>query len=247
MSEPATLALIALVFLVAGAVKGTVGLGLPTVALALLAALLGLQPAMALILAPALASNVWQALAGSNGRALFARIWPLLLTTAVTIWLGVQVLASVREELPRALLGLVLIGYAGLGLFQVRVYLPQRWERWAAPCAGAVNGVLTGITGTFVVPSVLYLQAIGLSRDRLVQAMGMQFLVCTLALAAALGDRQLIDGELAGLSLLAVVPALAGLWAGRRLRALCDEAQFRRLLFAALGLLGLYIFTGAAL
>ena len=64
---------------------------------------------------------------------------------------------------------LLLVGYAALGLWQVRVYLPQRWEVWAAPLVGGVNGFLTGLTGSFVVPGVLYLQAIGLSRDQLVQ------------------------------------------------------------------------------
>jgi len=247
LTEPAALTAIALVFLLAGAVKGLVGLGLPTVSLALLTALFGLQPAMALLLAPSLATNAWQALAGGHGRPVFYRIWPLLLTAAVAIWLGVQVLATARVELLRGLLGLLLVGYGALGLWKVRVYLPQRWEVWAAPLVGGVNGFLTGLTGSFVVPGVLYLQAIGLSRDQLVQAMGQLFAVSTLALAAALGDRDLVGGELGLLSLAAVVPAGLGLVAGARLRAGVGEARFQRLLYAALGLVGLYILATAAL
>lgn len=247
MTDPLSFAVIAFVFLLAGTVKGVVGLGLPTVSLALLTALFGLQPAMALLLAPSLATNVWQALSGRDGRMLFARLWPLLLTAAIAIWLGVQVLAASRMEPLRGLLGLLLVLYAGLGVFRVRAHLPQRWERWAAPLVGSVNGLLTGMTGSFVVPGVLYLQAIGLARDQLVQAMGMLFTVSTLALAAALGDRQLIGNDVAILSLAAVVPAWGGLLLGQRLRQRTDEVRFRRLLFAALGLLGVYILVTALL
>jgi uncharacterized membrane protein YfcA len=109
----------------------------------------------------------------------------------------------------------------------------------AGPVIGAVNGVLTGMTGSFVFPGVLYLQAIGLPRDAFIQAMGMLFTVSTVALA--LGGQNLLTIELGAISAAAVVPAVVGMVLGQRLRKRMSEALFRRVFFLALLGLGLYI------
>ena len=69
MQDPVTLTVVALTFLLAGLVKGVIGLGLPTISLALLTAALGLPQAMALLLVPSFVTNLWQAVAGGKGRA----------------------------------------------------------------------------------------------------------------------------------------------------------------------------------
>jgi len=120
-----------------------------------------------------------------------------------------------------------------------------RQEPWAGPLIGAVNGILSGMTGAYVVPGALYLQALGLERDALVQAMGMLFLISTLALAAALGGNGFLNAELGATSLAAVVPALAGMALGQRIRQKLSEQLFRRVFFVALFLLGAYIILRA--
>lgn len=52
------------VYILAGFVKGMVGVGLPTISLALLAIFLGMKEAMLILLAPSLITNIVQALAG---------------------------------------------------------------------------------------------------------------------------------------------------------------------------------------
>jgi uncharacterized membrane protein YfcA len=108
-----------------------------------------------------------------------------------------------------------------------------------------VNGVLTGMTGSYVVPGVLYLQGIGLARDQLIQAMGMLFLVSTIALGLALGSNDLLNAELGLLSAAALVPALIGMALGQSLRRRLPEPLFRRVFFTALLLLGGYIIARA--
>ncbi|SMF64562.1 hypothetical protein SAMN06265365_12350 [Tistlia consotensis] len=240
-TDPATLLLVAAVFLLAGLVKGLIGLGLPTVSLALLTAAVGLQPAMALMLAPAFLTNLWQGLGGGRLRPLLARLWPFLLTAGLTIWLGAAALTRIELRWLSALLGLLLVLYALYGLARPPLLLSRRGEPWIGLLAGLANGLLTGMTGSFVVPGVAYLQALGLPRDALVQAMGLLFGVSTVALAVALGGRGLLSPQLGCLSLAAIAPALSGLWLGRRLRGRLDEVAFRRVLLAALLLLGLWI------
>ncbi|MEM8687773.1 MAG: TSUP family transporter, partial [Pseudomonadota bacterium] len=142
-----------------------------------------------------------------------------------------------------ALLGLLLVTYAVISLAGLRLSVAPRQEIWAGPLAGAVNGVLTGMTGSFVVPGVMFLQAIGLPRDMLIQAMGVLFTLSTLALALALAlqSNQLLTAEKGLFSLAGLAPALMGMVVGQKIRAHLPEATFRRIFFSALLLLGVYI------
>jgi uncharacterized membrane protein YfcA len=140
-----------------------------------------------------------------------------------------------------------LVLYAVVGLAGVRLTVARRHEVWLAPLVGATTGLVTGATGVFVLPAVPYLQAIGLARDELVQALGLSFTVSTLALAAGLLRMDAFSPVSAGLSLLALAPALLGMWLGQGLRRRLDAATFRRVFFAGLFLLGLYlVFRGIA-
>ena len=243
-----TLAILAIVgtFLIAGAVKGVIGLGLPTVSLALLTVAIDLPSAMALLLVPSFVTNLWQAASGGNAKAIFRRIWPFLLMATVTVWLDAGALTRVDLSLLSALLGALLVVYATVNLAGFCFALTARQEAWVGPLIGSANGILTGMTGSFVVPGVMFLQAIGLSRDMLIQAMGMLFTASTLALAAALQGSAFLTLELGALSAAALLPALAGMALGQRLRKRLPEQLFRRVFFAALLILGAYIIASAA-
>src|SRR5690606_13714915 len=78
--DPLLLAAIAGTFVLAGLVKGVIGFGLPTVAVALLTLTIGLKDAMALMLVPSLVTNLWQALAGGRLWTILRRFWALFLT-----------------------------------------------------------------------------------------------------------------------------------------------------------------------
>ena len=232
-------------FLIAGTVKGVIGLGLPTVSLALLAVAIDLPHAMALLLVPSFITNLWQAVVGGSGRAILRRLWPFLLMATVTVWLGAAALTRVDLSLLSALLGALLVIYATVSLAGLRFTITRRQEMWIGPLVGSANGILTGMTGSFVVPGVMFLQAIGLSRDRLIQAMGMLFTASTVALAIALQGNDLLTIELGVLSTAALLPAIIGMVLGRRIRRSLSEPLFRRVFFVSLLMLGAYIIARA--
>jgi uncharacterized membrane protein YfcA len=101
------------------------------------------------------------------------------------------------------------------------------------------------MTGSFVVPGVMYLQGLGLSRDQLVQAMGITFTASTLALGLALRGNALLSLEQVQMSAAALPPALLGMALGQRIRKNLPETIFRRIFFTALLVLGLYIIANA--
>jgi hypothetical protein len=241
----ATTILVIVTFLIAGTVKGVIGLGLPTVSLALLTVAIDLPTAMALLLVPSFVTNLWQALVGDNARLILQRLWPFLLLATVTVWIGAGALSRVNLSLLSALLGALLMAYAGVNLGGLRLTISPRQELWAGPLVGLVNGVLTGMTGSFVVPGVMFLQAIGLAREVLIQAMGMLFALSTLALALALQRNALLTIEHGVLSVTAVLPAILGMLFGRWIRQGISEQLFRKLFFLSLLVLGTYIIFSA--
>ena len=246
MFDAPTLLAIVVTFLIAGTVKGVIGLGLPTVSLALLTVAINLPTAMALLLVPSFITNLWQAIVGGNGRAILRRLWPFLLMATVTVWLGTAALTRVDLSLLSALLGILLFVYSAVNLAGLRVTITMRQEVWLGPLLGSANGLLTGMTGSFVVPGVLFLQAIGLSRDSLIQAMGMLFTASTLALAVALQRNELLTIELGILSAAAVLPAIIGMLLGQWIRQKLSEQLFRRIFFISLLILGIYIIASAS-
>ena len=88
MTTSVALLLVA-VFLLAGFVKGVIGLGLPMVSLGLLTVALDLPTAMALLVVPSFVTNLWQSVAGGNAKIILHRLWPFLVTATVTVWIGV--------------------------------------------------------------------------------------------------------------------------------------------------------------
>jgi len=238
--DTSELAVIAAVFLFAGTVKGVVGMGLPTVAIALLTASIGLSEGIVLMVVPSLASNLWQALVGGALAEILRRLWLYLLTIIAGAWVGVNIFGRSDPALLTALLGLLLCAYAGFGLASPRLPAPGRHEGWLSPLLGSVNGVLTGLTGTFFMPGVPYFRALGFPRDVMVQAMGVLFFVSTAALGIALGGHGRLDTGSAAISALATVPALLGMVAGAWIRRRLSEQRFQQVLLIALLLLGLY-------
>ncbi|MDH3692943.1 MAG: sulfite exporter TauE/SafE family protein [Gammaproteobacteria bacterium] len=245
MFDALTISIVVITFLLAGTVKGVIGLGLPTVSLALLTVFVDLPNAMALLLIPSLVTNIWQAAMGGNGKDILQRLWLFFLMATITVWFGATALTRIDLALLSALLGVLLVVYATVSLAGYRFTISKAQESWTGPMAGTVNGVLTGMTGSFVVPGVMYLQSIGLSRDVLVQAMGILFTLSTLALAIALQGNGLLTIELGKVSAAAIIPAFAGMILGQRFRRKLSEQLYKRIFFIALLLLGSYIIVSA--
>lgn len=234
-------------FLIAGLVKGTLGLGLPVVVIALLAATTGLQSAIGLTLLPSIVMNGWQAIVGGGFTILLRRLLPMMIMAIAGIWVGVQVLARSDAGLLLSVLAVVLIVYSVWSLARPQISPPGKWESVLSPVIGFFSGFVFGIVGNFMVPGVLYLQALGLGRDRLVQALGMSFVVISVMMLLCMSRYQLIDEGTLLVSCGAMVPGLFGMMIGQQLRRLIDETRFRVLFFFGLIVVGGYLLYKAQL
>ena len=227
-------------FLFAGWVKGVVGMGLPTVGMGTLALVMPPVQAAALLVVPSFVTNVWQYFAGPSTSSITKRLAVMMVLVCAGTAIGIRFLTS-GSKWPSVALGSVLAVYSLVGLFLPKLSVPRRHEPWLSSVVGGITGVLTGATGVFVVPAVPYLSALGLTKDELIQALGLSFTVSTVALAIALGASGSFSRELVLASLAAVVPALAGMLIGQAVRNRPDPIAFRRWFFIAMLLVGAYM------
>lgn len=238
--------LIAAIFFLGGLVKGAIGLGLPTVVMGLLSILMAPAQAAAMLVIPAIATNIWQMSAGPAFGPLLKRLAPMMLGVTLGTFATVGFLTGAGAWTIAAL-GAVLALYGILGFMPRRFHVRPGAEKWASPVVGLVNGALSGTTGVFVIPGVPYLDSLRMERDTLIQAIGIHAFFCPLVLATALLARGQLPAAAAGSGAAALLPALAGLYAGQRLRRRLDAAAFRRWFFAGLVALGGYMVLRAVL
>ena len=236
-----TMALVVGAFALGGFIKGAIGMGLPVVVLSALAMVMPVREAMAIFLIPGIASNLWQASSGPYLPGLARRLWPFLLGAICGIAVGVWILAGTESDVMVTVLGVLLILYSLFSLFTPRLPEPGRHEPWLSPLAGASGGVLFGMVGVFIVPGLLYLETLRMPRDEFVQGLGLTFVTISAALAVSMTGFSLVTGELALLSVAGLVPAFAGIWAGRRIRHRISEAFYRKLFFFSLIATGIYM------
>ncbi len=236
--SPHLLAII-LTFFLAGIVKGVTGMGLPTVAMGVLGAIMPPVAAASLLIIPSFVTNVWQLISGPSFAALAARLWLMMLGIAVGTIAAAGLLTKGSAERAAMGLGAVLVIYAAFSLLARPLSVPPRLERRLSPVVGLATGIVTGGTGVFVIPAVPYLQALGFNKDELVQALGLSFTISTMALAIGLARGEAFQLGNIGLSALAILPSLLGMWFGQRIRERVSAAIFRRWLLICLLLLGL--------
>jgi uncharacterized membrane protein YfcA len=231
-------AAIALTFFLAGLVKGVTGMGLPTVAMGLLGAIMPPAAAAALLVVPSFVTNIWQLFAGPGFAAIAARLWPMMAGILAGTIAASGMIAGSHAAWTTMALGAALAAYAAMGLFSWHWRVPVQAERRLSPFIGVTTGLVTGGTGVFVIPAVPYIQALGFLRGDLIQALGLSFTVSTIALAIGLASHGAFQGGDAGASALAVLPALLGMQAGQRLRQRISPGAFRRWFLICLLLLG---------
>jgi len=243
MSDTAFLVVVVtFTFLLAGLVKGVVGMGLPTVSMGLLSVMMPPVEAAAIMVIPTLITNIWQMFAGPALGAMAKRFASMTVGIIAGTFMTIGLLTGTSTAMATGAHGAVLAAYAVHGLVSARFEVRPESERWLSPLIGLITGMLTGATGIFVIPVIPYLSSLKLGKEELIQSLGISAFVCPLALGIALALSGRFQMSVAGPSLLAVLPALAGMVAGQRVRGRLQPAVFRRWFFFGLLALGTYMF-----
>ncbi|ELZ82532.1 hypothetical protein C453_15643 [Haloferax elongans ATCC BAA-1513] len=250
-----TLATAALVFgIVAfgGFVTGVNGFGFSVVGTALLAATIGPQLAVVVMILPILAGNVSlvRELDRSSLQSCVRRFWPYVAAAAVGTVVGMVLLSAIPTGPLTLALGVFVLVYVAFS--QPWVPIPGE-DRFREVCftegsgmkaaLGLVSGVVFGASNVGV-QVVAYLQSLRLDRSTFVGVVALIFLgisTVRVVLAAWLG---LFGGtDLLALSAVASLPGLVGVQAGKWVRPKIPQSSQQAATMGLLALIGLRLTT----
>jgi uncharacterized membrane protein YfcA len=105
--------------------------------------------------------------------------------------------------------------------------------------AGLLNGFLTGLTGSQIVPLLPYMLSLKLDPDRFVQAVNIAVVTASVILFLALIYSGLMTRHLAMISAIGVVPGLLGVYLGNSMRTRIGSQAFRKVVLFTLLAMGL--------
>jgi len=247
MPDPYLIAFATAVLLLAGTVKGLIGLGMPTVALTLLTLQTDARTAVTLIILPMLLSNIWQFWRGPDMVGCVKRHWRysviLILCVAATVWFT----QSAPDKFLRAVLGIFVLVFCFSSWRNLVPPIPSHRVRLFEGISAVIAGLVGGLTAAWAPPLAMYLTGLRLERDEFVQALGflitagsISIFVMFIAVGHSSGSDLAISGFL-------FIPTLIGFSLGERLRHKTNQEQFKKLFLGAFAILGFNLLLGTLL
>lgn len=208
--------------------KGALGLGLPLIAVPIIALFMPVPQALALLTVPILVTNIWQTLQGGNLGLVWRRFWPMSAALVVGIGAGTQVLIRLDPGTLYIVMGSVVLIQPGVRLLKPSYVIGEERQRLMGPTVGAFSGVLGGISGFYAAPLLVYLSMLRLPKDIFTATIALLFLLGGFALALFLAQASVLTQEVLVLSVAALVPTVVGIYIGIKIRFRISQAQFER-------------------
>lgn len=234
-----------LAVVVGALVKSVTGLGLPLLAIPVLAQVVGVREAVVIMAPPTLFTNVWMAW---RYRAALPRVpnLPVLLAASVCGGVfGAWLLDRVHERALALVLALAVLGYAIRLLRDPDVRMSAVLARRLAVPLGLFAGALQGATGISGPVVSVYVHAQRLERAVFVVAVSTLFAVSGLAQTVTLAGVGLFTAPLLARAALATAVVMVVLAIGARLADRLSQRFFERLVLGVLLVSGLRLLADA--
>ena len=202
-------------------IKSVTGVGLPSVAVPVIAVFTSVEDAVVVIALPAFVMNAALIARHRAGAGRVVHLPVLVGTGIVGAAIGSLLLKELNEQILLLVLAVVVVGYLVTNLFLADFSWPPQIVAPASPAVGLSAGVLQGAAGISGPLIGTWLHGLRLGRDGFIYSMTLLFLVNGAAQFVVLGALGLYTSGRIGATLLTVVPAVAmlpvGGWVGKRL------------------------------
>ncbi len=218
----------AFALLMAGVVKGILGIGVPLVSVSLLSLAINVPMAVTLLPVPILLSNLWQSLISRQGPSTFRRFGPLIVALVIGTFAGARLLVDIDQRILIGIVGTAVLVFAVSAQFPQHLRLGRRAERWLGVPIGFLAGVLGGMTTFFGPPLIMFLFDLNLDKDDFVGTISTVYLCAAIPLAAALGMFGFMGPREYLWSTVAAAPLFLGVLVGQWLRVRISQPAFRR-------------------
>jgi uncharacterized membrane protein YfcA len=219
--------------IVAGFLKGIIGVGMPVVALPLLSLFIDIKSAAMLLSMPLIFSNLPQALEGGKTGRCLRQLMPVLLGTIPGVFLGVRVLLALDADVARTIAGLVLMGVGGVTLFAPTLQLPSRLVLPTGITFGFFGGILGGIAAMAGPLVFIFLLAKGLRGQAFTKEASLYLVVSSGLLAIVLTASRQFSWLDVAVSTAAMLPVALGMTVGQQMRDKIAPETFKTLVLIA--------------
>jgi len=230
--------IIMLIFFIASFLKGISGLGFSTICLPILTWYIDPKVSIPLIIIPSLSSNLFIMVQANKLPDALRRFWLLYISIIPGIFLGVSLLYIVNSSISRVMLGLILILYVGWSLYTQNLYISRKTEGWYAGFVGFCTGVITGLTGSQVMPVLPFMLSLKIDKDLFLQGINLSFTISSLIMLVFLGGYGFLNSQILTTSLLGIIPVAFGIYLGGKLRRYLPEEGYRKAVLIFLLLMG---------
>ena len=244
--DAATLGIIFVAVIIGGIFKGIVGLGLPIVSIAILLNFLPPTTVLAIVVVPIVVTNFWQAVRAGFDLAIVRRFWLMIFTFLLFFISTTYFVVGFDPRVMFGILGTCVTIFAASNLVRPQAHpLSPQTERWAGPLAGALGGLLGGVSAVWGPPMIMYFVLIQLPKDIFIRSIGLIWLVGSVPLVLGYWSNGILNTQTLPLSIYACLPGLIGLWVGGRLRDHINQETFRKVMLVVLFLIGLNLIRRA--
>lgn len=215
------------VFLLAGTVKGSLGIGFPAVAMSMLPIIIEPALGVALLAIPIFVTNAIQFLTVKGWPAIVRRFLVAGIATAVTIFIVVQFVDDVPSRWINIATGVSLVIFSLASLSNIRLPLSEG-AGWQV-LVGVTSGLLGGVSAVKA-PIMIYTVGLKLPREIFICAAGFLFFCGGVGLVAGTTAGALMNGPTAALSIGCTIIALIGFRVGAMIRNRLSDKMFRLIL-----------------
>ena len=236
--DPLRIAVILLAIGLGGGVKGAIGFGFPLVTTPVTSALWDARHAVLLISFASLVNNIGVVARGGGSRRTFRRIILLMSGLVVGTVGGAFLLASVPASALSIVVGCAALVFASVAVLKPDLAVPPHLERYLALPMGILGGLLggaTSISGPFIAS---YTHALRLSKQEFVFFLSLLYLVGASIQVVSYLALGLYDAATLVVGVVSCLPNLLGVWLGLRIQSRIDQALFRRIVVATIGVSG---------
>ena len=192
-------------------IKGATGVGLPQIAIPVIAIFLGVERAVVIIAIPNIVSNTWLMWTYRNSLRATRDLPMLLATGTVGAVIGAWMLKVADPRLIATVLAVIIAIYVGLSVSPLPVRFTPALTRVVSPPVGLAAGALQGAIGMSGPLLITYLHAFRLDKQAFVVSLATLFQVFTTVQLITLVALRLFTVDRLVESALAIVPMLAAM------------------------------------
>ena len=236
-NDPTIIIIIILAVLAGGLVKGTLGFGMPMVALPIIAFIIPPTTAMILLCAPIFLTNFLQ-IKFRQGVSSY-RFLPMFLSLIIGLIIGARLILEIDVNSITQIIAVSIIFAALVNCFGIKIKnINKNHENTITSLVGFGSGILGGLSTFYGPPMLAYLVAVDLPKEKFVRTVSTMYFIGSFPLYGSLIYYGFATKEDLIFSLILIIPAFIAQQVGTKIRDKFNQKQFRICILITLIILG---------